>query len=67
MEGTADRPPDPPTFAKGHVLTVEEEANVDKAEEIWRSICLGKARSGPRSFFLYQSHWLFFIKCILDI
>ena len=33
MEGTADRPPDPPTFPKGHVLTEEEEAKVDKAEE----------------------------------
>ena len=32
VEGTADRPPDPPTFPKGHVLT-EEEAKVDKAEE----------------------------------
>ena len=34
VEGTADRPPDPPTFAKGHILTEEEEAKVDKAEEI---------------------------------
>ena len=34
VEGTADRPPDPPTFPKGHVLTEEEEAKVDKAEEI---------------------------------
>ena len=33
VEGTADRPPYPPTFAKGHVLTEEEEAKVDKAEE----------------------------------
>ena len=33
VEGTADRPPDPPTFPKGHVLTEEEEAKVDKAEE----------------------------------
>ena len=33
VEGTADRPPDLPTFAKGHVLTKEEEAKVDKAEE----------------------------------
>ena len=33
MEGPADRPSDPPTFAKGHVLTEEEEAKVDKAEE----------------------------------
>ena len=33
VEGTADRPPAPPTFAKGHILTEEEEANVDKAEE----------------------------------
>ena len=32
MEGTADRPPDPPTFAKGHVFTEEEEDKVDKAE-----------------------------------
>ena len=33
VEGTADRPPARPTFAKGHILTEEEEANVDKAEE----------------------------------
>ena len=33
MEHTADRPPDHPTFVKGHVLTEEEEAKVDKAEE----------------------------------
>ena len=33
VEGTSDRPPDPPTFPKGHVLTEEEEAKVDKAEE----------------------------------
>ena len=33
MEGTADRPPDPPTFLMGHVLTDEEEAKVDKAEK----------------------------------
>ena len=33
MEGTADRPPDPPTFAKGHILTDDEDAKVDKAEE----------------------------------
>ena len=33
VDGTADRPPDPPTFAKGHILTDEEEAKVNKAEE----------------------------------
>ena len=33
MEGTADRPPNPSTFPKGHVLTDDEEAKVDKAEE----------------------------------
>ena len=33
VEGTADRPPDPATFSKGHVLTEEEEVKVDKAEE----------------------------------
>ena len=33
VEGTADRPPDPSTFAKGHILTDDEEAKVDKAEE----------------------------------
>ena len=33
VEGTADRPPDPPTFAKGHILPDDEEAKVDKAEE----------------------------------
>ena len=31
--GTADRSPDPPTFAKSHILTDDEEAKVDKAEE----------------------------------
>ena len=31
--GTADQPPDPPTFPKGHILTDDEEAKVDKAEE----------------------------------
>ena len=29
VEGTADRPLDPPTFPKGHVLTEEEEAKID--------------------------------------
>ena len=33
INGTADRPPDPPTFPKGHVLSDDEEAKVDKAEE----------------------------------
>ena len=33
VEATADRPPDPPTFAKGHILNDDEEAKVDKAEE----------------------------------
>jgi len=33
IEGTVDRPPDPPTFAKGHILTDDEEIKVDKAEE----------------------------------
>ena len=33
VEGTADRPPGPPTFAKGHILTEKEEAKVDKVEE----------------------------------
>ena len=33
MEGTADRPPDPPTLPKGHILSDDEEAKVDKAEE----------------------------------
>ena len=33
MEGTADRPPYPPTFPKGHILSDDEEAKVDKAEE----------------------------------
>ena len=58
VEGTADRPPDPPTFAKGHVLTEEEEAKVGKAEERLEKYLSRKARSRPRSFFLYQSHWL---------
>ena len=30
---TADRPPDPPTFLKGHILSDDEEAKVEKAEE----------------------------------
>ena len=33
VDGTADRPPDPPTFPKGHILSDDEEAKVDKAEE----------------------------------
>ena len=33
VEGTADRPPNPPTFPKGHILSDDEEAKVDKAEE----------------------------------
>ena len=33
VDGTADQPPDPPTFLKGHILTDDEEAKVDKAEE----------------------------------
>src|SRR3979490_183300 len=33
VEGTVDRPPDPPTFPKGHILTDDEEAKVDKAED----------------------------------
>ena len=33
VNGTADRPPDPPTFPKGHILSDDEEAKVDKAEE----------------------------------
>ena len=33
VEGTADRPTDPPTFPKGHILSDDEEAKVDKAEE----------------------------------
>ena len=33
VEGVVDRPPDPPTFPKGHILTDDEEVKVDKAEE----------------------------------
>ena len=33
VEGSADRPPDPPTFSRGHILTDDEEAKVDKAQE----------------------------------
>ena len=33
VNGTADRPSDPPTFPKGHILSDDEEAKVDKAEE----------------------------------
>ena len=32
VNGTADRPPDPPTFPKGHILSDDEEAKVDKAD-----------------------------------
>ena len=32
-EGTAVRPPDPLIFLKGHILSDNEEAQVDKAEE----------------------------------
>ena len=33
VNGTADGPPDPPTFAKGHILPDDEETKVDKTEE----------------------------------
>ena len=33
VDGTVDWPPDPPTFPKGHILTDEEDAKVEKAEE----------------------------------
>ena len=33
MEGTADKPPNPPTFPKCHILADDEEAKVDNAEE----------------------------------
>ena len=33
VNGTADRLPDPPTFPKGHILSDDEEAKVDKTEE----------------------------------
>ena len=33
VDGTADRPPDPSTFPKGHVFTDDEEVKVEKAEE----------------------------------
>ena len=33
VNGTSDRPLDPPTFPKGHILSDDEEAKVDKAEE----------------------------------
>src|SRR3979490_620836 len=33
VEGVVDRPPDPPTFPKGHILTDDEEVKVDKAED----------------------------------
>ena len=33
MEGTAVKPPDPPTFPKSHILSDDEEAQVEKAEE----------------------------------
>ena len=34
IEGTADRPPDPLTFSKGHILSDDREAKVNKTEEI---------------------------------
>ena len=33
VDGSVDRPANPPTFPKGHNLTDDEEAKVDKAEE----------------------------------
>ena len=33
VDSSADLPPDPPTFPKGHVLSDDEEAKVEKAEE----------------------------------
>ena len=33
VDGITDRPPDPPTVAKSHILTEDEETKVDKAEE----------------------------------
>ena len=33
VDGTADRPPDPPTFSMSHILTDDQETTVDKAEE----------------------------------
>ena len=33
VEGTAFKPPDSPTFPKGHILSDDEEAQEEKAEE----------------------------------
>ena len=33
IEGTADKPPDPPTSAKGHILSGDEKVQLGKAEE----------------------------------
>jgi transposase InsO family protein len=33
IEGTAIKPPDPPTFPKGYTLTSEEDSQVERAEE----------------------------------
>ena len=33
VEGTAVKPPDPPTFPKGQILSDDEEAQVEKFEE----------------------------------
>jgi predicted secreted acid phosphatase len=33
IEGSAVKPPDPPTFTAGHTLTEEETNQLDKAEE----------------------------------
>ena len=33
VDGSADQPPNSPTFPKGPILTDDEEAKVDKAEE----------------------------------
>ena len=62
VDGTADRPPDPPTFPKGHILSDEEEAKVDKAEERLEKFFQEKARSKPKSFSLYQNHLLLCFK-----
>ena len=58
VDGTADRPPDPPTFAKGHILTDVEETKVDKAEEILEKYLSKEGQVKTQIILQYQSHWL---------
>ena len=58
VNGTADRLPDPPTFPKGHILSDDEEAKVEKAEERLEKYLLREGRVKSKLSSLYQNHWL---------